>query len=111
MRLIEIRSYRLQAGSRARFHQLVSEQSLPLMLAWGIDVLAFGPSLHDDCGYYLIRAFANLADLQTRQAAFYASPAWCSGPRAAIVELIVADSDVVLALSAAAVEALRADDV
>jgi hypothetical protein len=111
VRVIEIRSYRLRAGSRARFHQLVSEQSLPLMLAWGIDVVAFGPSLHDDGGYYLIRAFADLADLQATQTAFYASPGWRNGPREAIVELIVADSDVVLAVSAAAVEALRGDDV
>lgn len=107
MRVIEIRSYRLQAGGRARFHQLVSEQSLPLMLAWGIDVVAFGPSLHDECGYYLIRAFADLADLQARQASFYASSGWRTGPREAIVELIVADSDAVLAVSAEAVESLR----
>ena len=107
MRLIEFRSYRLKPGSRLMFHQLLSDQSLPLMLAFGLDVVAFGPSLHDDCGYFLIRAFDDLADLEASQAAFYASPGWRSGPREAIVELIEADSNTVLSLSAAAIAALR----
>ncbi|MCV2367968.1 NIPSNAP family protein [Roseateles oligotrophus] len=104
--MIEIRSYRLRAGSREHFHQLIIQQSLPLMQAWGMDVVAFGASQHDDCSYYLIRAFADLAEMEASQAAFYASPAWRSGPREAIVELIETDSNVVLALSAAAIDAL-----
>lgn len=107
MRVVEIKSYRLTPGSRERFHQLLCQQSLPLMQAWGIDVLAFGPSLHDEHSYYLIRAFADLADLEATQAAFYASPGWRSGPRQAIVELIDSDNTVVLALSEAAIAALR----
>lgn len=107
MRVIEIRSYRLRAGSRGRFHQLLEEQSLPLMQAWGIDVLRFGPSLQDECGYFLLRAFADMADLQATQAAFYASDSWRNGPREAIVALIESDFNVVLALSEAAIAALR----
>ena len=107
MRVIEIRSYRLRAGNRARFHQLLEQQSLPLMQAWGIDVLRFGPSLLDDSGYVLIRAFADLTELHATQAAFYASPSWRSGPREAMVSLIESDSNVVLALSEAAIAALR----
>jgi len=107
MRVVEIRSYRLQPGSRARFHALLGQQSLPLMAAAGIDVLAFGPSLLGDDDYYLIRAFADLADLQSSQEAFYASPAWRCGPRQAIIELIESDSNVVLQMSESAVEALR----
>ncbi|MEJ6004645.1 NIPSNAP family protein [Paucibacter sp. AS339] len=107
MRVVEIRSYRLQPGSSARFHALVMQQSLPLMEAAGIDVLAFGPSLLGDEGYYLIRAFADLADLQASQDAFYASTAWRTGPRQAIIELIESDSNVVLAMSEAAIDGLR----
>ncbi len=107
MRVIEIRSYRLRAGSRERFHQLVEQHSLPLMQAWGIAVLSYGPSLQDETGYFLMRAFADLAELDAAQAAFYASPGWREGPREAIIELIESDSNVVLALSEAAIEALR----
>lgn len=107
MRVVEIRSYRLAPGSAERFHQLVHQQSLPLMQNWGIDVLAFGPSLGDGCDYYLIRAFADLAALEAQQTAFYASPGWRNGPREAIIALIESDHNVVMALSEVAIEALR----
>ncbi len=107
MSVVEIRSYRLQPGSRARFHDLVAQQSLPLMQAAGMDVLAFGPSLLDEDSYVLIRAFADLADLQASQEAFYASPAWRTGPRQAIIALIESDSNAVLEMGDLAVQALR----
>lgn len=106
MRVIEIRSYRLASGGRKQFHQWVSQHSVPLMQGWGIAVLGFGPSLHDQCSYYLIRAFADLADLEATQAAFYASPGWRNGPRAAILSLIESDANVVLELDETAIEAL-----
>ncbi len=107
MPVIEIRSYRLVPGSRDRFHQLVCQQSLPLMLDWGIDVVDFGPSLHDADGYFLIRAFHDLANLEAAQAAFYASPVWRDGPREAIVSLIASDSNVVMEMSQDCIEVLR----
>jgi hypothetical protein len=107
MPVIEIRSYRLVPGSRDRFHQLITQRSLPLMLDWGIDVLDFGPSLHDADGYFLIRAFHDLTTLEAGQASFYASPSWRSGPRDAIVGLIASDSHVVMEMSHDRIEALR----
>ncbi|MDC6169547.1 NIPSNAP family protein [Paucibacter sp. XJ19-41] len=107
MPVIEIRSYRLVPGSRDRFHQLIDQQSLPLMLDWGIDVVDFGPSLHDADGYFLIRAFHDMVTLEVAQAAFYASPAWRNGPREAIVSLIASDSNVVMEMSHDRIEALR----
>ncbi|MBL8506929.1 MAG: NIPSNAP family protein [Chitinimonas sp.] len=107
MPIVEIRSYQLMPGSRDRFHHLVCQQSLPLMLDWGIDVLDFGPSLHDGDGYFLIRAFRDLAKLEADQAAFYASTAWRNGPREAIVSLIASDSDIVMAMNHDRIEALR----
>ena len=106
MPVIEIRSYRTTQGGREQFHEQVKQHSLPLMLAWGIRVLGYGPSLHDERSYYLIRAFADLADLAATQADFYASTAWRSGPRAAIISLIESDSNVVMELGEAAIEAL-----
>ena len=107
MPVVEIRSYRLVPGSRDRFHQLVGQHSLPLMLDWGLDVLDYGPSLHDADSYFLMRAFHDLTHLQTTQAAFYASPAWRHGPREAIVGLIASDSNVVLEMGHDRIGALR----
>lgn len=107
MPVIELRSYRLLRGSRDRFHQVVCQESLPLMRDWRIDVVDFGPSLHDADSYFLIRAFDDLASLEAAQASFYASPAWRNGPREAIVSLIASDSNAVMELSHERIEALR----
>lgn len=106
-RLVEIRSYQLKPGTGAEFHRLVSEQSAPLLAEWGMDVVAFGPSLHDPDAYYLIRAYDDLAHLESSQAAFYGSSAWRDGPRQSIVSLIVADANAVMWLPRGTVDQLR----
>lgn len=106
-RLVEIRSYTLRPGSGPAFHALVAEQSAPLLRAWGMDVVAHGPSLHDPDAYYLVRAYRDLEHLRASQAEFYASDAWRKGPRQAIVDLITSDANAVLWLPAEAVEAMR----
>ena len=63
---------------------------------WGVDVIAFGPSLDDDDLYVLIRAYASVGELQRSQDAFYGSAEWREGPREAIVSLIESDISVVI---------------
>jgi hypothetical protein len=94
--VVEIRSYRLKPGSGSEFHRLVVEESLPMLERWGVDVIAFGPSLDDDDLYVLIRGYASVDDLQRSQDAFYGSPEWREGPREAIVSLIERDISVVI---------------
>ncbi len=106
-RLVEIRSYKLKPGSGARFHELVVAQSMPLLRESGTEVVAFGHSAHDPDSYFLVRAYDSLDHRRASQEAFYSSDAWRSGPRQSIVELIDADWDLVLWLSAAAVDAMR----
>ena len=107
IRFVEIRSYNLKQGSRGEFHRLVVETSLPLLEKWRVDVVAYGPSPHDDDSYYLIRAYKSLADRESSQDAFYGSPEWRDGPRAAIVELIESHASVVLELEDETVDQLR----
>jgi len=42
-RIIEPRAYNLKPGTRARFHQLIIEQSLSLLHCWQVDVVAYEP--------------------------------------------------------------------
>jgi hypothetical protein len=56
--VLEIRSYNLKSGTRQRFHQLFVDEALPLLKRWNVDVVAYGPSLHDRDSYFLMRAFA-----------------------------------------------------
>ena len=104
---IEIRSYNLKPGSRGQFHRLVLEQSMPILKRWNVDVVAFGPSPHDEDSYYLIRRYDSLAHRVQSQDAFYGSDEWKKGPREAIVSLIVSDTSIVLELDDATVQGLR----
>jgi hypothetical protein len=94
--IVEIRTYRLKPGSGAAFHLTVVEESLPMLERWGIDVVAFGPSLDDDDLYYLVRAYPSLEERQRSQEAFYGSEEWRHGPREAIVSKIESDISVVV---------------
>lgn len=107
-RVVEIRSYKLRSSTGATFHALVSQQSVPLHRAAGIDVVAYGQSLHDPDAYYLIRSYENMEHLRSSQESFYASSAWRQGPREAIVDLIEFDANAVMWLAAEGVATLRA---
>jgi hypothetical protein len=107
MPIVEIRSYRLHPGTRDEYHRLFVEEAAALLDAHGIEVVAFGPSMGDPDGYFLMRSFADLADRERREDRFYASPEWRDGPREAIVSKIEVYTDVVVELDDAAIGVLR----
>ncbi|MBI3283556.1 MAG: NIPSNAP family protein [Burkholderiales bacterium] len=105
--IIEIRSYQLQAGTAERFSQLMQQQSLPLLLAAGTEVVATRPSLHAPDCYLLIRAYRSLEQRELSQDAFYTSPAWLDGPRAEIMACIAHYTTVVIPADPALLASLR----
>lgn len=106
-RIIEIRSYNLKPGTRADFHKLVVEYSLPMLERWQMDVVAYGASPHDEDSYYLIRSFASLEDRERQEDAFYGSDEWRQGPREAILALIENFTTIVLEVDEATLQGLR----
>ncbi|MGH8176648.1 MAG: NIPSNAP family protein [Steroidobacter sp.] len=106
-RCVEIRSYTLQPGARASFGKTMSDEAVPMLRRWGVDVVAFGSSAHDEDSYYLIRAYRDLADRQRSQDEFYASAEWREGPRERILAPIVNYTSVVVPMSAETIDALR----
>lgn len=106
-RLIEIRSYKLKPGAGAEFDRLIRGTALPMLRAAGMDVVACGASAHETDTYFLTRAYADLADLQRQQDAFYGSDAWRRGPREAVLACIDHFLNTVLWLSPEGVEDLR----
>ena len=106
-RLVEVRSYQLKPGGGELFHDLVSKQSIPLLHAVRMDVVAFGPSLHAPDTYFLIRSYESPEALTAEQEAFYGSAAWRQGPREAIIALIDSDATVAFWTSEEAVDAMR----
>jgi hypothetical protein len=95
-RMIEIRTYNLKPGTRDKFHKLFVEQALPMLNRWKVEVVSYGPSLHDGDSYYLMRAYSSLEERQKNQDAFYGSDEWRQGPREFILALIINYTTVVV---------------
>lgn len=104
---VEIRSYNLKPGTRPEFHRVVSEEAIPMMRRWKIDVVSFGPSPHDDDSYYLMRAYASLADRAESHAAFYGSDEWRHGPRERVLSAIESYTSIVIQVDAPTLSSLR----
>jgi hypothetical protein len=106
-KFVEIRSMNLKNGTREEFHRRFLEKALPLLKKWNMDVVAFGPSLHDENSYYVIRAFESLDDRQVREDAYYGSTDWRLGPREEMLALIENYFDIVIEMKQETVNALR----
>jgi hypothetical protein len=104
---IEIRSLNLKPNTRDQFHQIFVTQSYPALKQWGFDVVAHGPSKHDENTYYVIRRFDSLSHRQELEDAFYHSDDWKKGPREALLALIEYFTDTVLELDDVTVAGLR----
>ena len=104
---IEIRSLNLKPGTREEFQRLYIEEALPLLKRWHFDVVAHGPSLHDENSYYVIRRFDSLSQREQSEDAYYASDDWRQGPRERILALIESYTDIVLELDEVTVQGLR----
>ena len=104
---VEIRSYNLKPGTRERFHRLFLSDALPMLQRWKIDVVGYGPSLHDQDSYYLMRSFPSVEARERTEDAFYASDEWRQGPREAILACIESYTTVVIRMDEAALRGLR----
>lgn len=107
MRVVEIRSYNLKPGARAGFHRLFEAEALPLLRRFKVDVVAYGPSLHDEDSYYLMRSFSSIEERQKGEDAFYGTDEWRQGPREAVLAAILSYTTVVIHLDDATLQGLR----
>jgi ketosteroid isomerase-like protein len=105
--VLEIRVYTLKPGVRDAFHARFIQEALPLLQRAGIDVVAFGPSLHDGDSYYLMRAFESLEVRDRTEARFYESREWVDGPRAAVLDAIDTYTTAVVSVDPSTLKGLR----
>lgn len=106
-RIIEIRSYNLKPGMRAEFDRIARTEVRQMLERHGTDVIAAQPSPGEENAYYLIRAYADLAERDASQAAFYGSSAWRDGPRESILACIDNYVTIVIETPEAAIDGLR----
>lgn len=99
MPVIELRTYRLRAGSSASFAETMSAKSCPLLQRYGIAVLWHGASVDNEPGveeYGLIRSFDSVADRAAKEERFYGSAEWHGGLRDEVMAGIESFHTVVL---------------
>lgn len=106
-KFVEIRSLNLKPGTRGEFHRRYLEKALPLLNKWKMNVVAFGPSPHDENSYYVIRAFESLEHRQESEETYYGSSDWRQGPREEMLALIENYIDIVIEMEEETVNALR----
>jgi len=102
--LLEMRLFTLRPGTRAEFDRISREGTIPLMRQMGITVIAHGPSLNNEDGYFLLRVFPSEEDRVERSLAFYENPEWVQKYDAAITAMV---EDYTTAVMPAAPELLR----
>ena len=105
---VEIRSYSLKPGTRDEFYRFFLEKALPMLQRWKVDVVAYGPSLHDSDSYFLMRRYDSLVQREESENAFYGSEEWRQGPREAILALIENYTEIVLEVDELTLQGLRA---
>ncbi|MBI3138638.1 MAG: NIPSNAP family protein [Sphingobacteriales bacterium] len=84
----EIRIYKLKSGRAGEFVKLFTEQSLPMLRRWKVNVVDYGISIIDPDSFYLIRGYENTERRKQSQDAFYGSEEWIKGPEKAIMDCI-----------------------
>lgn len=106
-RIIEILLYKLKPGTGGEFFSIMQDVSVPLHRQHDIDVVWHGQSMHDPDCYGLIRCFDDTASLENSQSRFYASDAWRSGPREAIIARIETATKIVVPMNDEGIDGLR----
>lgn len=86
--IFEVLQYTLKEGTGHQFHSVMLNESIPLHVECGLEVVNFGNSLDDSDKYFLIRSFSDIDTMKQKLESFYASDKWRNGPRAAIVDMI-----------------------
>lgn len=86
--ITEIRIYKLKENTATEFITVFTEQSLPMMKRWRVNVVDYGFSLIDKESFYLIRSYESIEQRKESQEAFYGSDEWINGPEKAIMGCI-----------------------
>ncbi|AIG76772.1 Hypothetical protein AJAP_19550 [Amycolatopsis japonica] len=87
--LLEIRLFKVKPGTRAEFDRISREGTIPLMRSLGITVLAHGPSLNNENGYFLLRAFPSEEERVERSQSLYTTDEWLAkydGPVSSMID-------------------------
>jgi hypothetical protein len=76
--IIEMRTYRIKPGGRAKFIEIFNAKVAPEHKKLGIPVLGPFPSVEDEDVFFWMRGFPDLASRERLKNAFYEGKLWKS---------------------------------
>lgn len=74
--IVEMRTYRLKPGQRARFLEIFRSKSLPAHAEIGMRILGPFLSVEDPDTFFFMRGFPDLPSREPMKAKFYEGPLW-----------------------------------
>ena len=105
--ILDILCLQLKMGTRKEFDKIYRELVLPLLKQWNVNVLAFGPSLHEEDTYIVVRYYKDLADRQQSQIDYYGSDDWQLGPRGQVMAYFENYATIVVAANETLIDGFR----
>jgi len=74
--IVEMRTYKLKPGVRARFLEIFRTRSVPAHAEIGMKILGPFLSLEDSDTFFFMRGFPDLDSREPMKAKFYEGPLW-----------------------------------
>jgi hypothetical protein len=74
--IVEMRTYKLKPGMRARFLEIFRSKSIPSHVALGMKILGPFVSIEDPDSCFFMRGFPDLASREPMKALFYEGDLW-----------------------------------
>jgi hypothetical protein len=87
-RVVEFRIFRIHHGRRDEFIARFRDHLLPLLRNHGIETVAWGPSLHDQDSFYLVRAYPSVEARQIALDAMFGSAEWLAEQEDVVLGMI-----------------------
>lgn len=95
-RVVEFRIFRIHHGRRNEFIARFHDHLLPMLRDHGIEAVAWGPSLHDQDSFYLVRAYPSVETRQTALDTMFGSAEWLAEQEDVVLGMIESYNTVVV---------------
>jgi hypothetical protein len=86
--IVEMRTYKLKPGVRARFLEIFRSRSMPEHTRIGMPILGPFLSVEDPDVFFFMRGFPDLASREPMKARFYESTLWKNELEAVLMPMI-----------------------
>jgi NIPSNAP len=93
--IVEMRTYKLQPGTRSRFLKIFRSESMPAHAEIGMKILGPFESIEDPDTFFFMRGFPDLASREPMKAKFYEGDLW-KGKLESVLMPMIEKYDVVL---------------